>query len=245
MQPGPTSASFEPAKTGPEFFSREAGAVGVQLSNFPARLTGRVIINMRAWQAAHHLGRANAFRADQGQPITIGSIAKTGLHVTINSPLGGTLTIGKGFRTGSNVVVLSGPKVNAVIGDDVKINSGAVVVQTSIGSNSTVGKGAYLANSTFPAHTVIPPKAIYVNNKFLGYVRGKHRDAGSDRNRPFGRHLERSADPGRFGAKSFNVTQKKSWNRSQKRSATESNFPVPMTTWFPKPECCQSSMILV
>ena len=90
-------------------------------------------------------------RADQGQPITIGSIAKTGQHVTINSPLGGTLTIGKNFRTGSNVVILSGPKVNAKIGDNVKIDSGAVVVQTSIGSDSTVGNGAYLANSTFPA----------------------------------------------------------------------------------------------
>ena len=170
LQPGPTSASFEPAKTGPEFVKPRQGLVGVQLPNFAARLTGRVIIDMRASQAAHSLGRANAIRADQGQPITIGSIAKTGWHVTINSPLGGTLTIGKHLRTGSNVVILSGAKVNAQIGDNVKINSGAVVVQTSIGSDSTVGQGAYLANSTFPAHTVIPAKAIYVNNKFLGYV---------------------------------------------------------------------------
>ena len=139
LEPGPTSASFEPAKVGPEFRSPRRGLVGVQLSNFPARITGRVVINMLAWQAAQHLGRANAFRADQGQPITIDSIAKTGTHVSINSPLGGTLSIGQNFRTGSNVVVLSGAKVNAVIGDDVDINSGAVVVQSSIGSDSTVG----------------------------------------------------------------------------------------------------------
>jgi hypothetical protein len=43
-------------------------------------------------------------------------------------------------------------------------------VQTSIGADSTVGRGAYLSGSTFPAHTVIAPDAIYVNNKFLGYV---------------------------------------------------------------------------
>jgi carbonic anhydrase/acetyltransferase-like protein (isoleucine patch superfamily) len=170
LEPGPTSASFEPAKIGPAFASPRLGLVGVQLANFPARITGRVVFNMRSLQAAQHLGRANAFRADQGQPITIGSIARTGEHVTINSPLGGTLTIGNNFRTGSNVVVLSGAKINAVIGDDVNIESGAVVVQTSIGSDSTVGQGAYVANSTFPAHTVIPPKAMYVNNKFLGYV---------------------------------------------------------------------------
>ncbi len=170
LQPGPTSASFEPAKSGPEFVTQRQGLVGVQLPSFSSRLTGRVIINMKALQAAHRLGRANSIRADQGQPITIGSRAKTGWHVTINSPLGGTLTIGNQFRTGSNVVLLSGAKVNATIGDDVKINSGAVVVQSSIGSDSTVGAGAYLSGSTFPAHSVIPAKAIYVNNKFLGYV---------------------------------------------------------------------------
>ena len=128
------------------------------------------MIDMRAWQAALHMGRANAIRGDQGQPIVIGSIANTGRHVSINSPLGGTLTIGKNLHTGSNVVILSGNKVNAKIGDDVTIDSNAVVMQTSIGSNSVVGKGAYLDNSTFPAHTVIPPNAIYVNNKFMGYV---------------------------------------------------------------------------
>ena len=170
LQPGPGSARFEPARSGPEFLTPQQGLVGVRLSNFPARITGRVIINMRAWQAAHRLGRANAFRADEGQPITIGSIARTGRHVTINSPLGGTLTIGQHFRTGSKVVVLSGPSASARLGDNVTIDSGAVVVSSSIGSNSTVGQGAYLADSSFPADTVIPPQAIYVKNKLLGYV---------------------------------------------------------------------------
>src|SRR5262249_28213171 len=131
LRPGPPTASFEPGKTGPQFTKPRGGGVGVQLFNFPARITGGVIINMKALNAAHHLGRANAFRADQGQPITIDSIAKTGFRVTLNSPLGGTLTIGKAFRTGENVVVLSGPKVNAILGDNVRIDSGAVVVQTS------------------------------------------------------------------------------------------------------------------
>jgi carbonic anhydrase/acetyltransferase-like protein (isoleucine patch superfamily) len=170
LQPGPSSAAFEPSKSGPRFLTPHQGLVGVQLSNFPARLTGNVEIHMRARQAAHHLGRANAIRADQGQPIVIGSIARTGFHVTINSPLGGTLTIGDGFRTGSHVVLLSGPNVNAKLGDDVQIGSGAVVVQTSLGSHSRVGPGAYLANSSFRANTVIPPKAIYINNKFQGYA---------------------------------------------------------------------------
>ena len=100
----------------------------------------------------------------------IGSIAHTGPHVTINSPLGGQLAIGQDFKAGAGAVILSGPNVNAKIGDDVKIGKGAVVSQASLGSNSSVGQGAYLMGSTFPANTVIPAKAIYINNKFEGYV---------------------------------------------------------------------------
>jgi carbonic anhydrase/acetyltransferase-like protein (isoleucine patch superfamily) len=169
-EPGPASASFEPAKTAPSFLTPFLGLRQTPLSLFPGRITGDAQINMRIWQAAHHLGRGNAIRADQGQPITIDSISHTGLHVTINSPLGGTLMIGKNFRAGTRAVVLGGPNVNAKIGDDVSIGSSAVIDRTSLGSGSTVGAGAYLLGSSFPANTVIPPGAIYINNRLAGYV---------------------------------------------------------------------------
>jgi carbonic anhydrase/acetyltransferase-like protein (isoleucine patch superfamily) len=170
QEPGPSSASFEPSASAPHFLLPSGGLIGVLLDTFPARLTGNVEIDMTARQTANHLGRANAFRADQGQPITIDSIAKTGSHVTINSPLGGTLAIGTSLRAGSGAVILGGPAVNARLGDLVTIGSGAVVDSTSLGSGSTVGKRAYLLNSSFPAGTVIPPGAIYINNEFDGYV---------------------------------------------------------------------------
>jgi carbonic anhydrase/acetyltransferase-like protein (isoleucine patch superfamily) len=170
QEPGTTLASFEPSNSSPAFAAPNQGMPQAILSNFPARITGEVEINMRAWQAAFHLGRANSIRADQGQPIQIGSIARTGRHVTINSPLGGQLTIGQNFNAGNRAVVLSGPGVDAKLGNNVTVGARAVVTQTSLGSNSSVGQGAYLLNSTFPANTVIPPKAIYINNKFEGYV---------------------------------------------------------------------------
>ncbi len=170
LDPGSSSASFETSKSGPQFLTPNQGLIGTVIRTFPGRITGKVVIDMRAWQAALHMGRANAIRGDQGAPITIGSIAHTGRHVTINSPLGGTLTIGQNFRAGNNAIILGGPSVNSVLGDDVNIGKGAVVVQTSLGSNSTVGAGAYLSGSKFPANAHIPAKAIYINNKFEGYV---------------------------------------------------------------------------
>jgi carbonic anhydrase/acetyltransferase-like protein (isoleucine patch superfamily) len=129
-----------------------------------------VQVSMQVAQLAHRLSRANAIRADQGQPIKISSVAHTGSHVTINSPLGGTLTIGKNFVAGSGAVILGGPNVNSVIGDNVNVGPQAVVDRTSLGLGSSVGAGAYLLNSSFPADTVIPPGAIYINNKLAGHV---------------------------------------------------------------------------
>ncbi len=169
-EPPSSFASTTPAKTIPSFLSPLRGRVGGQLANFPARIIGLAEFHQRAWQVALHLGRANSIRADQGQPIQIGSIAHTGNDVVITSPLGGTLTIGRKFRAGSHAVILSGPNVKAQIGDDVTIGSGAVLDRTSLGSGSTVGPDAYLVSSTFPAHTVIPARAIYINNKFQGFV---------------------------------------------------------------------------
>ena len=170
QSPGPSYISGT-KKVGPQFPTPRQGLISSLLSNFPARVIGDVVFqDQRAWQVALHLGRANSIRADEGQPISIGSIEHTGLHVTINSPLGGTLTIGQNFRAGTGAVILGGPSVNAKIGDDVNVGKGAVLDRTSLGSGSTVGTGAYLQTSTFPANTVIPPGAIYINNKFQGDV---------------------------------------------------------------------------
>jgi hypothetical protein len=170
LSPGPSYVAGT-KKAGPQFVTPQGFLIGSLLFNFPGRVVGPVIFrHQRAWQAAFHLGRANSIRADQGQPITIGSIGQTGLHVVINSPLGGTLTIGDDFRAGAGAVILGGPSVKATIGDDVRVGAGAVLDRTSLGSGSTVGKGAFLQSSSFPAGTVIPAGAIYINNKFMGYV---------------------------------------------------------------------------
>jgi carbonic anhydrase/acetyltransferase-like protein (isoleucine patch superfamily) len=170
LSPGPSYVGGT-KKEGPQFPTPHQGLVGVQLYNFPGRIIGPAIFtSQRAGPLTTHLGRANSIRVDEGQPITIGSIAHTGLHVTISSPGGGTLTIGQSFRAGNDAVILGGPSVKAIIGDDVSIGSGAVVDRTSLGSGSTVGADAYLLESTFPANTAIPAGAIYVNNKLQGFV---------------------------------------------------------------------------
>jgi carbonic anhydrase/acetyltransferase-like protein (isoleucine patch superfamily) len=171
-QPGSPSAStaFLPPGTSPSFPSPHRGLVQASLFGFRARSTGGAMFHSRAGVVTHHLGRSNSIRADQGQPITIGSIAGTGDGVTINSPLGGSVTIGQNFTANSGATILGGSGVKVVIGDNVFIGSGAVLDRTSFGSGSTVGPRAYLLNSTFPAGTNIPAGLIYINNKLVGSV---------------------------------------------------------------------------
>jgi carbonic anhydrase/acetyltransferase-like protein (isoleucine patch superfamily) len=171
-QPGSPTAStpYLPPGTSPQFPSPHQGLVPAQLYGFRARATGGTVFHSRAASIAHRLGRSNSIRADQGQPITIGSISQTGNGVTINSPLGGQLTIGQNFVAGSGATILSGGTVKAVIGDNVSIGAGAVVDRSNLGSGTTVGDRAYVFESTFPAGSNIPAGAIYINNKLVGTV---------------------------------------------------------------------------
>jgi carbonic anhydrase/acetyltransferase-like protein (isoleucine patch superfamily) len=172
QQPGSPTAStpYLPPGSAPKFPSPHQGLVPARLFGFRARVTGGAVFNSRAASIAHSVGRGNSIRADQGQPIAIGSIGHTSNNVTINSPQGGQLTIGTNFAAGNGAVILSGGTVKAVIGNNVSIGDGAVVDQSSLGDGSTVGARAYVFGSTFPAGTNIPAGAIYINNKLVGSV---------------------------------------------------------------------------
>lgn len=169
-QPG-APTSYLPPGVGPKYPSPRRGLVQGLLPGFTSRVTGGARFHQRAMNVQAALGRRNAIRADQGQPISVGSIAGTGCGVTINSPQGGSLTIGQRFAAARGAVILGGTSARpSVIGDDVSIGAGAVVDRSSLGSGSTVGALAYVLNSTFPAGTVIPAGAIYINNAYVGQV---------------------------------------------------------------------------
>jgi carbonic anhydrase/acetyltransferase-like protein (isoleucine patch superfamily) len=171
LEPGSASLSIEPATaTSPAFPDHNGKLVQATLIGFPARVTGGARFLSRARHIAHHLGRGNAITADQGQPITVGSIARTGNGVTITSPLGGGLTIGQAFQAQHGVVLLGGDSTTYLIGDQVNIGTNAVVAQSSLGSGTVIGSHAYVFGSTLPANSVVPANAIIINNKPAGSV---------------------------------------------------------------------------
>jgi len=169
-EPGTTAVKFEPASQGPRFLVRSGQEVQGLFSTFPARITGQVIFGDRPSGVARHLGRGNSIRGDEGQPITIGSIAQTGRDVSIHSPISGTITIGRNLTAGNGARIQGGPAGATTLGNDVAIGTGAVVCSSAIGSSSTIGPRSYVSGSTLPPGTVVPAGTILINNKDLGTI---------------------------------------------------------------------------
>lgn len=185
LQPGPSTATginFEPARSGPKFPSAHRGLAEGLLPNFRARVTGDARFLGRAATVAHNLGRGNAFRADQGQPVTFASAPSTGNAVTINSPLGGavttggvtrtvgSITVGLNLRAETGAVLLGGPGATYPVGDDVTIGAGAVVERSALGSGAVIGARSYVSGSTVAPGQVVPPGTILVNDVVVRQV---------------------------------------------------------------------------
>ena len=168
-EPGPPLVPFERTQSGPEFPTRR-GPTPILLHTFRGRVTGGVVFGESAHRLLRSLGHRTAIRADQGQPITIGSIARAGDNFTVNSPLGGTLAIGENLTVGANVTILGGGGYNSVLGNDINVGSGSVLDRSSIGSGSTIGARSYIDQSTLPAGSSVAPGTIMIANQVVGHI---------------------------------------------------------------------------
>ena len=84
-QPGPgNGVTFEPSGSSPLFLAPHGQEQPGQIATFRGRVTGQAVFHQRAGHVAHRLGFHNSIRADQGQPITFGTISRTGFGVTIS-----------------------------------------------------------------------------------------------------------------------------------------------------------------
>jgi carbonic anhydrase/acetyltransferase-like protein (isoleucine patch superfamily) len=169
LAPTITASTAAPTNS-PTFIDPSGKQLKAQLQSFPARVTGVTNFEFRARKAAERLGRSNSIGADQGQPITLAQITSTGKGVTINSPLGGGLTVGPGLQVGSGTVVLGGDSSTFTFGANVTIGNNSVISQSSLGTGTTIGSHAYVFQSNLPAGTVVPDNAIIIGGKRAGTV---------------------------------------------------------------------------
>jgi carbonic anhydrase/acetyltransferase-like protein (isoleucine patch superfamily) len=133
------------------------------------------------------MGDRIAIRADEGEPFTIGSLARGGAdsagrvnrmgdRVTLHALEHSSIQVGDGVRLGFHVVVHGGeaagntPPSLTRIGNGVSVGEFSVVFRSTVGDNVTIGNYAIVDGSQLRPGTAVPDRAIVVNNAIVGSV---------------------------------------------------------------------------
>lgn len=158
QEPGPTTTTaatgitFEPSRTGPKFPGPHQPQVEGNLYSFPARITGDARFAARAHTVAHHLGKLNSIRADQGQPLQFFGAPSTGKSVSINSPLGGTVTTTT--ISGTLTTTTTGGTTTATISPATTTTSSVTNGGLAVGANLMAGDHAVLLGGPASAYYI-------------------------------------------------------------------------------------------
>ncbi len=140
-EPGASRVNFEPAAGAPQFLTA-AGPLAPLATNesfrFPARVIGQVTFGQEAGPVRRALGKGDSIRADEGQPFTIGSIARLGDGVSIHSPNGGvqSTTTTTEVVTSTFVTVRSNGSPIAGISNRPPVTT--VTTATNVGANTAI-----------------------------------------------------------------------------------------------------------
>jgi carbonic anhydrase/acetyltransferase-like protein (isoleucine patch superfamily) len=155
---------------------RFAGKVESHPENDRVRIIGAVMLADGYRAFLSNSGRNVAIRADEGEHFTLGRRTRLRDRVTFHALEHTDLEIGARDDFGTHVVVHGGPDDGAEphaitqVGDDVTVREWAVVFRSKVGKGSTIGRKAYIDGSHLRPGTVIPDRAILVNDRIVGYV---------------------------------------------------------------------------
>ncbi|MBK8247626.1 MAG: hypothetical protein IPK85_09550 [Gemmatimonadetes bacterium] len=121
-------------------------------------------------------GRNVAIRADEGEHFHFGLVGRLQDRVTFHALEHTDITIGDRDAFGYHVVVHGGPDDGSDpheltrIEDDVVVKDWAVVFRSKVGKGVVIGTRAYVDGSHLAPGTVVPDRAIMINDKIVGYV---------------------------------------------------------------------------
>ena len=170
QNPGSGTVSFE-TSAAPRFLSPFDPSTKLRVftsHSYPIRAIGAVtIIGTDPYTAARVVGRHTSIRADEDQPITIGSVGRIGSGVTIHGYRGGKITAGTNLFVANGSVLTADSTGNLTLGDNVIVGINSVISGSKIGSNTAIGAYCTIINSTVPAGATIVSGTVIVNNRVL------------------------------------------------------------------------------
>lgn len=145
-------------------------------ADFSARIIGKVAMANTAEELARVLGSSVAIRADEGDGFRFGRIAHVQDRVTFHALEHTSMHVGDRFNAGFHVVVHGGedsgntPHETTRLDDDVTVGDWSVVFRSTVGKGSVIGVRAFVDGSQLAPGTVVPDRAIIIDNKRVGSV---------------------------------------------------------------------------
>jgi carbonic anhydrase/acetyltransferase-like protein (isoleucine patch superfamily) len=167
----PGESDFNPGADLPSFAGKSAAS-----AEFRNRIIGDVRMANTLAELDAVMGRRIALRADEGESFVVGKVARMQDRVTFHALEHSGISTGHAVWYGFHVVVHGGaddgnaPVERTKIADSVVVKDWAVVFRSTIGAGSVIGTRAYVDGSQLAPGTVVPDRAIIIDNKTVGSV---------------------------------------------------------------------------
>jgi carbonic anhydrase/acetyltransferase-like protein (isoleucine patch superfamily) len=165
----PSTPPFNPVRHLPNLCG-----VDTRDPRFRNRIIGNVKMEDCLGRLDNAMGSEISVRADEGEPFVVGRIAEMSDHATFHALEHKELNLGRDGKYGTHSIVHGGEVPNDGVitrtGINVSIGAYAVVFGSILGDGVTIGEKSMVQGSKLPANTKIPPREIWVNDKFEGKV---------------------------------------------------------------------------
>jgi carbonic anhydrase/acetyltransferase-like protein (isoleucine patch superfamily) len=114
----------------------------------------------------------SSLRADEGEPFVVGTIRSMGVNSTFHALEHTEVALGDNGTYGTHSLVHGGPALDAVTrsGASLRLGSWAVLFQSEVGTNVTIGSKSLVQASTLPDGAVVPDHTVIVGNAVAGTV---------------------------------------------------------------------------
>jgi carbonic anhydrase/acetyltransferase-like protein (isoleucine patch superfamily) len=167
------ATDFNPIESLPTIGSSGSEAV----TSFRNRIIGNVTLANSLAQLNLVMGNRDSIRADEGSPFVFGTISQIADNFTAHALEGTGIVAGNNNQFGFHSIIHGGEDTSTgsttlgtTLGSNIIVGDWSVVFRSTIQDGVTLGSYCFIDNTLITAGTVIPDRAIYIDNVFLGFV---------------------------------------------------------------------------
>lgn len=135
---------------------------------------GRIIGDVRMADTARTARKVvrSSLRADEGEPFVVGTIASIGVGTTFHALEHTHMELGAQGAYGPHSLVHGGPALDVTTrsGEHLRLGPSAVLFQSHVGNDVTIGARSLVQASELPDGTVVPPRTVIVGGVVVGTV---------------------------------------------------------------------------